>query len=115
MSEFDPGAAVFEALASRVELEQGGEAAAPTRLKSRLYTALINRQQESGPLASLSQSKAGGRGLCVFEQLVHIAPISDRKKAPFFCRGCHARWLGEHWENAPIYWGHCPYVEFQKP
>ena len=31
---------------------------APSRLKSRIYSALIDRQRDDGPLLSLSQVKA---------------------------------------------------------
>lgn len=87
---------------------------APSRLKSRAYSALIHAQQETGPLQPLGESEAAGHGLCIFEKIVQIAPIGERAKAPFFCWACHARVLAEHIENAPIYWPNCPYVAFQK-
>ena len=87
---------------------------APSRLKSRIYSALLKRQQDDGPLLSLSQVKAGGRKLCVFEELVHIAPVSESAKQPNFCRVCHARVLAENIEKAPLYWRGCPYAQFQK-
>jgi len=86
---------------------------APARLKASIYSALIRRQAESGPLASLSGTKASGRGLCVFEQLVEISPVSEAAKCFNCCSICHARILAERIENAPIYWTHCPYVRFQ--
>jgi hypothetical protein len=88
---------------------------APARLKSRIYTALIRAQQTEGPLASLSATREDGRGLCVFEQLVDIAPVGGQAKTKFYCTVCHARILAEHMENAPIWWPHCPYSGFQKP
>jgi hypothetical protein len=62
---------------------------------------------------SLSDVKAAGRGLCVFEQLVQIAPVPEPAKRPNLCRICHARVLAERIENAPIYWTGCPYAHFQ--
>jgi hypothetical protein len=87
---------------------------APARLKSRIYSALLERQQQGGPLLSLSQVKAEGRKLCVFEELVQIAPIGEAAKQPNLCRICHARILAEAIENAPVYWPGCPYAQFQK-
>jgi len=86
---------------------------APSRLKSRIYSALVERQQREGPLLSLSRVKAEGRKLCVFEELVQIAPIGESAKRPNLCRICHARILAETIENAPVYWPGCPYVQFQ--
>jgi len=86
---------------------------APARLKSSIYSALVRRQAESGPLASLSSTKASGRGLCVFEQLVEVSPVPEAAKCFNCCSICHARILAEKIENAPIYWTHCPYVRFQ--
>lgn len=50
---------------------------APSRLKSRIYSVLMERQRQDGPLLSLSGVKAGGRNLCVFEELVQIAPVGQ--------------------------------------
>ena len=92
----------------------GQEERAPSRLKSRAYSALIRAQQETGALQSLTQSEADGYGLCVFEKLVQIAPLGEGAKAPFICWSCHARILAEHVERAPIFWSNCPYAAFQK-
>jgi len=101
----------FESLA---EAEPREEAApAPARLKAKIYTLLTRRQAESGPLASLSSTKASDRGLCVFEQLVEISPLPQQAKCLNYCSVCHARILAENIENAPIYWSNCPYVRFQ--
>jgi len=89
------------------------EEKAPSRLKARVYSALIREQQTTGPLQDLSATQAAGHSLCVFEQLVQIAPVGEAVKTPFFCWACHARALAERIENAPIYWPHCPYAEFQ--
>lgn len=85
----------------------------PSRLKSRAYSALIRLQQESGPLQDLTATHEAGHDLCVFEELVQIAPVGQTAKQPFYCHVCHARVLGEQVEGAPIWWPHCPYVRFQ--
>jgi hypothetical protein len=86
---------------------------APARLKARVYSALLQRQVETGPLASLTETHRCGHELCVFEQLVRISPVGETAKSLNICRVCHARVLAEHMENAPIYWSGCPYVEFK--
>jgi hypothetical protein len=103
----------FERLAAGAEVP-AEPVTAPSRLKSRIYSALALRQAATGPLASLTESRAAGRGLCVFEELVRIAPVGERLKSLNICRVCHARVLAEQLEKAPIYWPHCPYVKFQK-
>jgi hypothetical protein len=85
---------------------------APAHLKAKVYSALILRQTETGPLMSLTETKACGHKLCVFEELVRIAPMGESAKSLNVCRACHARVLAEHIKNAPIYWSGCPYVEF---
>jgi hypothetical protein len=100
----------FRALLS--EPEESGERA-PSSLKARLYSGLVRRQQESGPLASLDATVAAGHELCVFERLVQIAPVGEQAKSPFFCQVCHARLLAEHFDNPPIFWPGCPYVMFK--
>jgi hypothetical protein len=89
-------------------------ARAPSRLKSRIYSALIRKQQETGPLLGLTTTKQTGGRLCVFESLVEISPLTESQKCFNLCSVCHARVLGEHVENAPIFWANCPYVAFQK-
>ena len=91
-----------------------GAERASSRLKSRIYSTLVETQAASGPLRSLTQTRAEGWKLCVFEELVQISPVPETAKRRNPCRVCHARLLGEHVENAPIYWPHCPYVLFQK-
>lgn len=102
---------LLEAMAGLAESEA---APAPSRLKSRIYTALINAQQQSGPLASITETKQAGRKLCVFEDLVQIAPVGVAQKQQFYCHVCHARVLAERMEHPPIWWPHCPYAEFKK-
>ena len=94
------------------DLPEAGEPV-PSSLKARLYSALIREQQASGPLASLNQTVAAGRNVCVFEKLVQIAPVGEKAKSPFFCQVCHARILAESFDNPPIFWAYCPYVEFK--
>jgi hypothetical protein len=90
------------------------EQRAPSRVKARVYSAIIRKQQETGPLQSLSQTRAAGHGLCIFESLVQIAPVGEKAKSPFYCWTCHARLLAEKLDNPPIFWTHCPYVAFQR-
>ena len=85
---------------------------APATLKSKTYSALMNRQEESGPLLSVSRTKPT-RGLCVFENLVEVSPLSAKLGSFNFCSFCHARLLAEKMENAPIHWRNCPYAGFQ--
>jgi hypothetical protein len=86
---------------------------APSTLKSRIFSDLIRLQAEEGPLLSLPDCRRAGGELCVFEQLVAIAPLGEAVKSANPCSVCHARILGEHVENAPIWWPGCPYVRFQ--
>ena len=99
---------IFENLAAEVP-----SVAAPPRLKSRIYSALVSAQAESGPLLSLGKCKESGRPLCVFEEIVRIAPVGQVAQSINYCRVCHARVLGEMMEHAPIYWPGCPYSDFQ--
>jgi hypothetical protein len=86
---------------------------APARLKSRTFTRLIRAQRTSGPLLDFTATKKSAGRLCVFEELVQIAPVGTSAKSKFYCEVCHARWLAESVEHAPIWWPHCPYVRFQ--
>jgi len=90
------------------------DAKAPSRLKSRIYSALMQQHAASGPLLALSATRATGRALCVFESLTSACSPDERVEQLNLCRVCHARVLGEHIEGAPIFWHHCPYVDFQK-
>ena len=103
----------IENLAHEVDLAESRPA--PARLKAKLYSALVLRQVETGPLASLTDTKTDGHELCVFEELVQIAPVGKTVKSLNICRVCHARVLAEYLENPPIYWPGCPYAEFKKP
>ena len=99
---------IFEHLAEYVPA-----VTAPPRLKSRIYSALVLAQAESGPLLDLQRCKESGRALCVFEEIVRIAPVGQVAQSINYCRVCHARVLAEHFEKAPIYWPGCPYAGFQ--
>jgi hypothetical protein len=102
----------FEILAESADDTEGERA--PSRLKARLYSALIRRQEESGPLRSLGETRSHGYGLCVFEDLWQRTTTGEPAQCFNCCRLCHARVLAEHLENAPIYWGRCPYVALSK-
>jgi hypothetical protein len=83
---------------------------APSRLKARIYSALVRREQSSGQLLSLTETRKAGQSLCVFESLWEQLPLGNTAKCFNCCSVCHARVLGERMERAPIYWAHCPYV-----
>ena len=85
---------------------------ATSRLKSRIYSALVQRQAQDGPLLGLAEVKAHGQKLCVFEELVQCSPVGDSLKRTNYCRVCHARLMGENIEGAPVYWSGCPYAQF---
>ena len=91
-----------------------GATRATARLKAKIYSALIRRQEESGPLLSLTETREAGAGLCVFESLWEKLPVGHSAKCFNCCSICHARILGERVERAPIYWHECPYVAFGK-
>lgn len=103
---------LFELLARQPD--EAGSVRAPSRLKAKLYTSLVQKQQESGRLRTLAETRANGRGLCVFEDLWSRVTSVEAAQSFNCCSVCHARVLAEHWEAAPIYWGHCPYVAFGK-
>jgi hypothetical protein len=100
----------FEDLADAVESAEVIDPPAPSRLKSRIYSALIQRQAASGPLASLSETKTIPHGLCIFEELVRITPAGAKLKSSNACHVYRARVLAELFENPPIHWPNCPYM-----
>lgn len=87
---------------------------ASTRLKARLYSALMLKAAEEGPLRDLTETEACGGRLCVFEKLVEVAPVPAEAKQVNYCRVCHARVLAEAIENPPIFWPGCPYVALKR-
>lgn len=110
---FDPhDDELLRKIADEVELAEPVKA--PSRLKAKLYSALLLEQAHTGPLMSTSESEARGGKLCVFEQLVRIAPVGEAAKTLNICRVCHARVLAEHFETPPIFWPGCPYAGFKK-
>jgi hypothetical protein len=102
----------LQRLARATEFDAQEPERAPGRLKSRIYSALVNRQSNTGRLLSLSATKEAGGELCIFEAAVAALPVGERVKSMNPCRVCHARVLGERLEHAPIFWPHCPYSEF---
>jgi hypothetical protein len=87
---------------------------APGRLKSAIYSALVARMAESGPLLDLEETKRAGGRLCVFENALTVLPLGADIRSMNPCRVCHARLLGERMVHAPIFWPGCPYSEFHK-
>ena len=104
----------FTSLAKKTDAAEGSADRAPARLKSRLYSALIAEQAASGPLLNLPATKAAGRPLCVFENLLQVMPVGEDVTSMNPCRVCHARVLAEHFESPPVFWPHCPYVAFRR-
>ena len=102
----------LERVALQFEPEESG--VAPSRLKSKIYSALLSEQAESGSLLGFQLTKDAGHELCVFEELVRISPLGEAAKCANICRVCHARVLAERFEHPPIYWPGCPYVSFKK-
>jgi len=103
---------LFEVLAWQPD-EEGPERA-PSRLKANLYTSLVQKQQESGRLRTLGETRSCGQDLCIFEDLWERLTTAEGAQSFNCCSVCHARVLAEHFERPPIYWGHCPYVAFAK-
>jgi len=103
---------LMERIAETTEPEE--RRTAPSCLKAKIYSALTLRQAETGPLMGLTEVKAAGSRLCVFEELVRIGSVSERIESLNICRVCHARVLAEHLEHPPIYWKGCAYVQLKK-
>ena len=74
----------FEEFSGLLSQFEESEERAPSSLKARLYSLLVRKQQESGPLASLQVTVSAGHSICVFERLVQIAPVGEKVKSPFF-------------------------------
>jgi hypothetical protein len=107
-----PDNELMERIAETAEPEE--RRAALSCLKAKIYSALMVRQAETGPLMGLTEVKAGGSRLCVVEELVRIASAGDGIESVNICRVCHARVLAEHLEHPPIYWQGCAYVQLKK-
>ena len=108
---YPPDEEFMQRIAAEAELTDATPA--PARLKAQVYSALMLQGGEEGPLMSLAENKSRGQCLCVFEELVQIAPVGERVKSLNICRVCHARVLAEQMEHPPIYWPGCPYVSFK--
>ena len=106
--------AFFTRIAGEHEALEGDTERAPARLTSRIYSALVRRQAETGPLLSLSETRAAGRGLCVFERGLEIVAVAEPLNVLNPCCVCHARVLAERFDSPPIFWPHCPYVSFHR-
>jgi hypothetical protein len=102
----------FERLAAATDRDTPQRA--PARLKSKIYSALVMRLAEEGPLLDLTKTKAAGGRLCVFENTLTVLPTRSGIPALNPCRVCHARILGERMEHAPIFWPGCPYSDFHR-
>lgn len=101
-----------ELLETMAPLDRDGlTSPASPRLKSKIYSALVNRQSATGRLLPLAECMRGAAGLCVFEAALAALPIRALQEANP-CRVCHARLLGERMEHAPIFWPGCPYADF---
>jgi hypothetical protein len=102
----------FEQLAATV----GGDTRerAPARLKSRVYSALVERLAGNGRLLDLKETRRASGHLCVFEHTLTLLPTRSGIPAMNPCRICHARVLGERMEQAPIFWPGCPYSKFHR-
>jgi hypothetical protein len=101
-----------EQLLERLAADVDSDERAPARLKAKIYSTLVRRLSETGPLLSLAATKADGRRLCVFEQTLTMMPAGETLAPMNPCRVCHARVLAERLDWAPIFWPGCPYSEF---
>ena len=101
----------FERLASTTEGTEEQEHA-PARLKSKIYSAVVKRMANSGPLLDLKETKKEGGRLCVFEYSIALLPVGTEIRSMNPCRICHARVLGERMDHAPVFWPGCPYSKF---
>lgn len=86
---------------------------APAQLRSRIFSRLNLEQVKDGPLASVTATHNAGRPLCIFEDIMRVAPVGESIRELNYCRVCHARVLAENMEKAPIWWPGCPYADFQ--
>jgi hypothetical protein len=84
----------------------------PASVKSRIYSALVAKMSDTGPLLDLRSTKEAGGHLCVFENALAVLPLGPDLLSLNPCRICHARVLGERMEHAPIFWPGCPYSAF---
>ena len=97
----------FQSLAERLD----AAAQAPARLKSKIYSALVQESQKTSPLRMLSETRRAGYQLCQWEKLMQVVP---RAGSVNHCHLCHARLLAESLDHAPLPWSGCPYARFHK-
>jgi hypothetical protein len=90
------------------------EERSPANVRAKVYSALVARMADKGPLLDLRQTKDAGGHLCVFENALAALPLGTSVHSMNPCRICHARVLGERMDRAPIFWPGCPYAEFHK-
>jgi hypothetical protein len=69
----------------------------PARLKSRIYSALVARMADTGPLLDLPSTIAAGGHLCVFEKALTVLPLAADLQSMNPCRICHARCSVSGW------------------
>ena len=100
----------FEQLAQAVGAD--ADERAPARLKAKVFSTLVGRLGEEGPLLDLKQCRDAGGELCVFEHMLTMLPRQSGIGSMNPCRVCHARVLGERMDRAPIFWPGCPYSDF---
>lgn len=101
----------MQRLLRAAETEAEVPEAVSSRLQSRIFSKLIQLEQEQGPLRLLSETRDAGEQLCIFEAALAALPGENlQSRNP--CAVCHARVLGERVERAPIFWPGCPYAKF---
>jgi hypothetical protein len=102
--------ALFERLAAAGE----PDLRAPSKLKARIFSALMREATRERRLLPLAASEAAGGRLCVFERFVHGLPLPSAMDRLNCCRFCHPRWMAETMDHAPVFWKGCPYAAFQR-
>ena len=102
---------VLQRILQAADTETDASGRVSSRLRSRIFSRLLDLEQEQGRLRTLSASRAAGEKLCVFEAAVAALP-SDELQSRNPCAVCHARVLGERVEQAPVYWSGCAYAKF---
>jgi hypothetical protein len=79
----------LERVAAATSVEPDVPAPAPARLKARIYSAVVERMAQTGPLLTLQATKAAGSRLCVFEAALAAVPVGDRVGSMNPCRVFH--------------------------
>ena len=68
----------FEKLAAETDTLAFEAERAPARLKSSIYSTLVEHLAATGPLRTLSETRDAGRALCIFEAALCAAPVGPR-------------------------------------